>query len=92
MSSTATLSATVDRAVRAAGLAYPNLWVAINSQGAAHFTNGVQTYQAQPYDVMLWTMPTVSGAAYSTTVKGYVDQLTPTANASVETAVQVQLG
>ncbi|NHV28074.1 carboxypeptidase regulatory-like domain-containing protein [Burkholderia sp. D-99] len=85
-------TANIDWTVPTASLAYPNPWVAINSQGAGVFTNGVQTYQAQPYDVMNWATPKVNGTTYSSTLSGFVDQLTSTANANAESAVQVQLG
>lgn len=91
-SSSGISSATIDWTVPSASLAYPNAWVSINSQGAAQFSSGVQTYQAQPYDVMNWATPTVNGTTYSSTVSNYVDQLTSTANAAAESAVQVQLG
>ncbi|MFL9928841.1 cell wall anchor protein [Paraburkholderia sp. RL18-103-BIB-C] len=84
--------ATIDWTAPAAGLAYPNAWVSINSQGAEQFSNGVETYQAQPYDAMNWSAPTVTGTTYSTTVSNYVDVLTGTASSSAEQAVQVQLG
>ncbi|WP_063889156.1 hypothetical protein [Burkholderia ubonensis] len=92
-SSTTLPTAGIDWTVPAAGLAYPNAWIAINSQGAAQFVNGVETYQAQPYDVMRWITPTINGTTYSSTLSGFVDQLTSTANgAHAESAVQVQLG
>lgn len=86
-------TANIDWTAPAAGLAYPNPWVAINSQSAAQFANGVETYQAQPYDVMNWATPKVNGTTYSSTISGFVDQLTSTgSNVNAESAVQVQLG
>jgi hypothetical protein len=90
--STASTKATIDWTVPSASAAYPNSWVSVNSQGAAQYASGVETYEAQPYDVTSGTTPTISGTTYSATVSGYVDQLTAAANAAVESAAQVQLG
>jgi hypothetical protein len=84
--------ATIDWTVPSATLAYPNPWVSVNSQGAEQFSSNVETYQAQPYDVVNWATPTVSGANYSSVISNYVDQLTAGPNTSMESAVQVQLG
>lgn len=88
----ASAKATIDWTVASASAAYPNSWVSLNSQGAGIYTNGVETYQAQPYDVTNWATPTANGTTWSSSVSGYVDQLTAAPNAGVESAVQVQLG
>jgi hypothetical protein len=88
----ANLTAVIDWSAPSANLAYPGSWASVNSQGAGEFLNGVETYQAQPYDAMNVTAPTVNGTSYSTTVSRYVDQLTGISNANAESAVQVQLG
>jgi len=87
-----TSTTTIDWTVPSATLAYPNPWVSLNSQGAELFSNGVATIPAQPYDVTNSATPTVSGTTYSSTVSGYVDQLTAAPNVGVESGVQVQLG
>ncbi|MBB6580930.1 cell wall anchor protein [Ralstonia solanacearum] len=92
-SSTTVPSATLNWTVPANAPAYPNFWAAINSLGASTVINGVQTYPSQPYNVASHATPTLnSDGSYSTTVKGFVDVLTATANANAEKAVQVQLG
>ncbi|MCX4146902.1 MULTISPECIES: cell wall anchor protein [Paraburkholderia] len=88
----ASTKATIDWTVPSVSGIYPNSWVSLDSQGAGTYTSGVETYQAQPYDVMNWATPTVSGTTWSSTVSRYVDQLTAAPNAAVESAVQVQLG
>lgn len=90
--STARSSATIDWSVPSANLSYPNTWVQVNSQGAGIFVNGLQTYQKQPYGMMNTAAPSINGTAYSSTIAGYVDQLTSTTNAAAESAAQVQVG
>ncbi|RDU95145.1 carboxypeptidase regulatory-like domain-containing protein [Trinickia dinghuensis] len=89
---TAASFANIDWSVPSTSLSYPNTWVQINSQGAGVFTNGVQTFQSQPYDIMNGNAPKISGTTYSSTVANYVDQLTSATNALAETSAQVQIG
>lgn len=90
--SSSSTTAAIDWSLPTASAVYPNASVSLNSQGAGVFANGVETYQAQPYRVTNGTLPTISGTTVSSSVTGYVDQLTPAANAAIESAVQVQLG